>query len=183
MKAMAPPMSPMTARIMRLATTGALVGALVGLPTIYTLAAHSEPAVAVADAGQIEDRPIGDMHDLSPGAIARAHDGMFYANIRVNGQDRRCMVDTGASAMVLDAAEAARMGVTGEEGDVGGLLTAGGSRPAVRTRVETVEIAGRAFHSIPAILVRGGSTRCLVGQDMLARLDTVQIHGDELLLR
>lgn len=183
MKAFLPPMSPLTARIMRLASTGALVGALVGVPTVYGLAANSPAKMLSADASQIEDRPIGDAGDTTPGTIAKARDGMFYARIRVNGRERRCMVDTGASAMVLDAGEAAQMGVAGRKGAVGRLLTANGSRAAVRTRVETVEIAGRAFHAIPAILVRGGSTQCLIGQDMLARLDTVQIRGDELVLR
>ena len=183
MKKLIPPMSPSTARIMRLASTGALVGALVGIPTIYGLAANGPTTAITADASQIEDRPIADSRDTSPGVIAKAHDGMFYVRIRVNGQPRRCMVDTGASAMVLEAGEAKRLSLSDADAAPGHILTAGGTRPAVRTRVETVEIAGRAFHSIPAILVRGGSTQCLIGQDMLARLDTVQIRGDELVLR
>ena len=65
-----PRMSPMAAKIMRLASTGALVGAAVGLPTVYSLAAHTTTHRIAPDAADSGDRLIGDTSATSSGAIA-----------------------------------------------------------------------------------------------------------------
>lgn len=180
---------PIGDRIVRLALAGAALGGLMGVPSAFSLLASPgarDGVAAITPPSEVEDSPIVDGddtgRDVGHKGIARAGDGMFYAEVTINGARMRCLVDTGASDMVLDAADR-RLGLGREPAFDGSILTAGGARPAARTRIESVALAGRSFHRVPAVLVRGAATPCLLGQEMLARLDAVELHGDRLVMR
>lgn len=179
-------MSDQTPAIARLLIAGAAIGSLIGVPTAYSmLAAHAPQdttaAAATSVVGEIRDMPIVESED---GSVERGPDGLFYARATVDGAPMRCLVDSGATGLVIDARRALRSGVIDHAPRFDGrLVTAGGSRPAARHSVARLELAGHDLRHVPAILVKDGGVPCLLGQDVLARLDAVEIRGDEIALR
>lgn len=164
---------------------GAIVLSALGSPIAFgLLAVEVPPKAATADLVRAPTADPAEPDDTRPGIIRRASDGLFYVGLRANGAHLRCLVDTGASDLVLSSDEAAHVGLSPEDLDyVHKVVTAGGMRPAARTRLRDIAVAGHHFEGVRLVLVKGGKTPCLMGQDLLARLDAVEIHADELRLR
>jgi len=136
-------------------------------------ASESPMAMSLAEA----DAPVG-------AEIMRAPDGLFYVNMKVNGQPVRFLVDTGANVMVLTASDAARVGATPEARKFSNrIATAGGSARMTWTRLDHVELAGREVHGLQAAIVEQGLPVSLLGQNMLSKLGSVTIEGDRLRMR
>jgi clan AA aspartic protease (TIGR02281 family) len=171
-------------RTLRASILGTLMLSAFGPPVAFALlAVEVPPAIATADVVQLKDEP-ALRNDTRPGTIRRAGDGLFYVELRANGAQLRCMVDTGASDLVFSSAEAERVGLALDDLDYDHkVITAGGARAAARTRLKSIDVAGHHFEGVRLVLVKNSSTPCLMGQDLLARLDAVEIHADELRLR
>ena len=140
------------------------------------IAASPEPAdriAAVAAAGADEGME-----------IARAKDGMFYVQAEINGQKIRFLVDTGANVVVLNGADAARLGIQAEADLFGPqMATAGGSAPMAWAKLDRVRLAGREATGVKAAVVKSGLPVSLLGQNMLSKLASVTIEGDRLRMR
>lgn len=111
--------------------------------------------------------------------------GHFAAQGRVNGSDVRLLIDTGASTVVLKAADAERAGI-----DVAGLSftvpvqTANGTAYAAPVRLREVAIGQIAFDSIEALVAKPGSLNdSLLGMSFLSRLKSYEVVGDFMTLR
>lgn len=118
-------------------------------------------------------------HDVDRGA-----DGLFYVRIMVNDHPVRFLVDTGASVVVLTAADARAVGIEISDKHYDRSVdTVGGSTPMAWTTLETVDIAGHRIRGLRAAVVRGGLGVSLMGQNMLSRLDSVTMTADRLSLR
>lgn len=111
--------------------------------------------------------------------------GHFAAQGRVNGSDMRLLIDTGASTVVLKAADAERAGI-----DVAGLSftvpvqTANGTAYAAPVRLREVAIGQIAFDSIEALVAKPGSLNdSLLGMSFLSRLKSYEVVGDFMTLR
>ncbi|MCE7798312.1 TIGR02281 family clan AA aspartic protease [Sphingobium sufflavum] len=116
--------------------------------------------------------------------IVRSADGLFYTHALVNGQQVRFLVDTGASVMVLTAADARAIGLTVEDKHYNRSVdTVGGAAPMAWATIERIHIAGHEVRNIRAAVVRNGLGVSLMGQNMLAKLDSVTITADRLSLR
>lgn len=148
---------------------------------VYDGGSHDEGSAYSAIA-EVQDSPIEELVGNRPGTIHRAKDGLFHAALTANGHALHCIVDTGASAMVLSASDGRRLGLNPAHFN-GRVHTAGGSHQAARSRIADLALAGHSFRNVPAIVVRGESTPCLLGQNLLARLDAVEMHGNSIVLR
>ena len=171
-------------RTVRYSILGTILLSTFGSPIAFALLSVRVPArTATADLAQLKtDTIVPD--DTRPGIIRRSGDGLFYVQLRANGTRLRCLVDTGASDLVLSSEEAAQVGLSLQDLDYGNkVVTAGGQRAAARTRLKSIDVAGHHFEQVRLVLVKGGRTPCLMGQDLLARLDAVEIHADKLRLR
>lgn len=116
--------------------------------------------------------------------VARAANGMFYAPVRVNGQVREFLVDTGATMLVLSRADAAALGVDrAEMGSRRTMQTVGGEARVDLVRLDRVEFAGRTFKNVEAAIVEHGVGAPLLGQTLLARFDSLMINQDRLTVR
>jgi aspartyl protease family protein len=111
--------------------------------------------------------------------------GHFLAQGRVHGTDVRLMVDTGASTVVLKAADAERAGI-----DVAGLSftvavqTANGTAYAAPVRLREIAIGPIAFDGIEALVAKPGSlNESLLGMSFLKRLKSYEVVGDFMTLR
>jgi aspartyl protease family protein len=123
---------------------------------------------------------------VAPDAIElrRGRDGHFHAEIEVNGEPVRFMVDTGASDIVLSLRDAERVGL-----DPGGLefsgraMTANGPVGTAAVRLGEVRFGGFTDTGVAASVSDGGLGTSLLGMSYLERFAAIEISGDRMTLR
>lgn len=132
----------------------------------------SAPAAPVAPAGSGPDEPRETVLERSGG-------GHFYADVEVNGELVRFLVDTGASGVALTEADAARVGIAfdPEEYEQVGMGAGGPVRGKFIT-LDKVSLDGKAAHDIEGAILEGGEIS-LLGQNYLARF-SVEMRGDTM---
>jgi aspartyl protease family protein len=111
--------------------------------------------------------------------LERSEGGHFYANVEVNGQLVRFLVDTGASGVALTEGDAERIGLDFRRGDYE-QVGVGASGP-VRGKFVTldkVSLDGKAAHNVEGAILEGSETS-LLGQTYLRRF-SVEMRGDTM---
>ena len=127
------------------------------------------PAVATAVA---DDEPRETVLERSEG-------GHFYANVEVNGELVRFLVDTGASGVALTEADAERIGLDFDRGayEQVGVGASGPVRGKFVT-LDKVSLDGKAAHGVEGAILEG-SDISLLGQNYLGRF-SVEMRGDTM---
>jgi aspartyl protease family protein len=116
-------------------------------------------------------------------SFRRAADGHFYAVAEVNGAPVRFMIDTGASDIVLAAADARAAGLDTERLNyVLPTITANGRTMSAPVRLETVALGGLVDHAVPASVSGGELDQSLLGMRYLDRFRSVRFEGNMLYL-
>lgn len=120
--------------------------------------------------------------------LRRAADSHFYADARINGKMTRVMVDSGASLVALRRRDAEAMGIDVEGLPIAGeARTAGGVVPMRVLTLDEVDIGGIRERNVKAAIVDLPDDQdmpaALLGQSYLARLESVEIKGDEMVIR
>ena len=117
--------------------------------------------------------------------IRRSSHGPFVARAKVNGAETMMLVDTGASSVVLKAADAERAGI-----DLATLKftiaveTANGSTFCAPVRLRQIDIGGITYQGIEALVSKPGNLKeSLLGMSFLRRLRSYDFSGDFLTLR
>jgi len=111
----------------------------------------------------------------------RQPDGLFYVEALANGQRIRFVVDTGASVIVLNREDAARLGVRYETlQSSASMRTVGGASAMRWAKIERLEMAGRRMEKLHAAVVEANLPVSLMGQNALEQLGTVTLRGDTL---
>lgn len=113
--------------------------------------------------------------------IARSADGHFYLDAQVNGASIRFLVDTGASMVALTAADAQRAGIA-LPSERASAMGAGGPIEVMPVTIERIAIGPLEARGVPGAVVRELPVS-LLGQSFLARVGTVEISGDRMVLR
>jgi aspartyl protease family protein len=128
--------------------------------------------------------PSGQMVNAADGyvSIQRAADSHFYADAEVNGTTVHFLIDTGATGVVLTAADAQRVGVSGE-GYTLTAKTAGGDVPLMPATASRVALGSFAASDVPVLVAKDQLGISLLGQSYLSRIGTVSITGDVMTLR
>lgn len=139
------------------------------------LAQSPAPWVAANDGPSTT--PAGD-GAKSAVVVRRAEDGLFYVNLAVNGRSVRFVVDTGASVVVLSQSDAAFAGVA-FDGAVVSVTTANGSSEMRWATVREVRVGDYVLNNVTATVANGAKTS-LIGQNVLSKINRVEIVGDEL---
>ena len=136
--------------------------------------------------------PPGEVQVLEPRTagersvrIRRRGDGHFVARTQVNGATVNMLVDTGASTVVLRAADARQMGL-----DVDRLSytvpvqTANGTAYAAAVRLRHINIGPIVLDGVEALVAKPGLLKeSLLGMSFLRRLRSYEFTGDFLTLR
>ena len=144
---------------------------------------HTRPIAAAAMVEEAGSETVAPPAATPQQAILRAADGLFYVDAQVNGHRVRFLVDTGASVVVLTAADAAAIGAAPESDTFdGNVQTVGGATRMAWTTIDTVSVAGRHAHKIRAAVVRDGLPVSLLGQNALSKLGALTIRDDRLSL-
>ena len=116
--------------------------------------------------------------------VNRRLSGEFAIAGRVNGARATFLFDTGASTVVLTAADARRAGV-----DAGHLTfdvpvaTANGAAMAAEVRLDRIAIGPIVMRNVPALIARRGALdESLLGMSFLERLKSYTVERDRLIL-
>jgi len=111
---------------------------------------------------------MGERQSVSLTADARGH---FAAAGSINGYTMSFMVDTGATAIAINAAEARRIGLDYKAGQAVGVGTAAGTVPAWRVTFNTVKIGGISVNQVDGLVVESGLNVPLLGMSFLNRME------------
>jgi aspartyl protease family protein len=115
--------------------------------------------------------------------LHREYDGHFYADAEVNGATVHMLVDTGATAIALtrDDARKAGIGISIGMPNVVGQGASGDVRGEYVT-VDRIKLGDKTGEAMNAVVLDGGGVS-LLGQTFLSKFDSVEIHGDTMVLR
>jgi aspartyl protease family protein len=141
-------------------------------------------AVKAADTWS-EAHPRGTTTTTSDGSVElqRESDGHFYADVQINGANIRALVDTGATEIALSRADASSAAIATSIGmpEVVGEGADGAVHGEV-VMIDRISLGPKTAESMPAVVLnQGGET--LLGQSFLSKFDSVEIHGDTMVLK
>ncbi|MHB1188999.1 retropepsin-like aspartic protease family protein [Thiobacillus sp.] len=111
-------------------------------------------------------------------ADARGH---FAAAGSINGYPMSFMVDTGATAIAINASEARRIGLDYRAGEAVGVGTAAGMVPAWRVKFNSVRVGGIVVNQVDGLVVESGLNVPLLGMSFLNRME-MQRDGQTMTL-
>lgn len=117
--------------------------------------------------------------------IAQAEDGHYYLWAELDGTRLYFMVDTGASAMVINEDDARRMGLNLSKSDFTNYAsTANGRVPIAPITVRKVEFGDQgAVYNVRAFVNGGPLETSLLGMSFLNKLSSYEFRNNRLILR
>jgi aspartyl protease family protein len=146
------------------------VGLAIGL--MWPTGPQSAPAPAAA---AVSTAP-GEMKET---VLERSAGGHFYANVEVNGELVRFLVDTGATSVALTERDAERIGLPLNRGNyqtVG--MGAGGPVRGQMVKLDKVSLDGKEVRGLTGTVLEGGDMN-LLGQDYLGQF-SVEMRGGRM---
>lgn len=109
--------------------------------------------------------------------------GMYTTPGTINGYSIDFLVDTGASAIALNAPTAKRLGIDYQKGKVIGVKTASRIEKAFRINLDQVQIGQIKLNNVSALVLDGPEpSRALLGMSFLGQLD-MQRSGERMDLK
>ena len=117
--------------------------------------------------------------------LEKAANGHFEARVLVNGTPTQMVVDTGATATVLTAADAQKAGYDVQDLDYYvPVSTANGIALAARATAEELGIGGIERRKVPVLIAQNGMLgRSLLGMNFIGTLSGFDMRGDRIILR
>jgi aspartyl protease family protein len=113
--------------------------------------------------------------------LARQEDGHFYANVDVDGDEIRFIVDTGATGIALTAEDAETLGFSWSDGELGVVgRGVSGNVYGKRVRLHSVRLGGVEIADVEAVIIPNGLDVSLLGQSFLSEAASVKIENDEM---
>ncbi len=122
--------------------------------------------------------PPASRETVTIGADPRGH---FFTDATINDMTVRGVVDTGATRVVLSAAEATRLGIDWRSGTRGIMQTANGTTTAYLVKLAKVRVGTIELHDIDGVVVEQGPGVALLGMSFLNRLE-MKRDGDVMTL-
>ena len=111
-------------------------------------------------------------------ADARGH---FFADAAVNGIPMRFVIDTGATAVALSAADASRLGIDWHNGARRTMQTANGATTGYLVKLDKVRVGSIELHDVDGVVLEQGMGVGLLGMTFLNRVD-MRRDGDTMTL-
>jgi aspartyl protease family protein len=103
--------------------------------------------------------------------LAAGAGGHFLADGQINGGAIRFMVDTGATAVAIPAADANRLRIDYRSGRRGTTQTAAGPATAYLVTLSSVRVGGIELQNVEAIVIEQGLNVALLGNTFLNRME------------
>lgn len=116
--------------------------------------------------------------------IFRDGDGMFTTVGSINGMPVDFLVDTGATSIAMNSAQARRLGIDFRvAGEPGAAVTASRVERVYHVTLDSVKVGGIQLRNVEAVVLDGPQPqRTLLGMSFLGRLE-MQNDGQHLMLR
>lgn len=167
-----------------------IVGAIVGAMLPSGLPRHALPSTrpedgrvlqlsAPASAAPAPAVPVGGPWTT----LDRGPGGHFYAHAEVNGMPVHFLIDTGASGVALTTEDAQRLGLpfSPEEFTVVGRGASGPVRGKF-VSLNEVRLDGRSVQHVEGAIIEGGEVS-LLGQSFLSKMGSIEMSGDQMVIR
>ncbi len=115
--------------------------------------------------------------------VPRGFDGHYHVSLVINGVSVPFVVDTGASDLVLSAADAKRVGIDPDSLIFTGRAnTANGQVQTASVQLLEVKLGDIRDEFVPAIVTNGDMRSSLLGMSYLGRFDRLEISDNRLIL-
>lgn len=114
--------------------------------------------------------------------IRKSEDGHFWVNVRINGNEERFLVDSGATVTALSVGAAQRSGVQPGGGYPMILNTANGPISADRAQAETLIVGTIRRDDMPVVIAEEFGGTNVLGMNFLSSLSSWGVEGDWLIL-
>lgn len=115
--------------------------------------------------------------------IPMAADGHFWARARIDGVERRMLIDSGATVTALSARTARTAGLRIDGGIVPVILqTANGTIRADTAHIATLRLGDIAAHDLPVVVSPSFGDMDVLGMNFLSRLQSWRVEGSTLIL-
>lgn len=115
--------------------------------------------------------------------IPMGRDGHFWAKAKINGAERRMLVDSGATVTALSPATAEAAGVNTDATLVPLLMqTANGTVRADAGTVDSLTIGGIEAKKLKVVISPGMGTTDVLGMNFLSELNSWRVEGRTLIL-
>lgn len=109
--------------------------------------------------------------------------GHFITDGSINGAAVKFLVDTGATLISMNSAEAKRLGINYLKGERGLASTANGVVPAYKVELDEVRVGAITLRNVGALVQEGaGPPLVLLGMSFLNRVEMVR-NGDSMTLQ
>ena len=116
-------------------------------------------------------RSSGEGSERAQVTLSAGPGGHFVGEGAINGNPIRFLVDTGATAIALPAADARRLGLDYRKGERGMSSTAAGVVPVYVVSLDTVRLGGIELRSVAAVVFEQGLDMPLLGMSFLNRVE------------
>ncbi|MBN8829429.1 MAG: retroviral-like aspartic protease family protein [Sphingomonadales bacterium] len=164
------------------------LGAFIGIATIaavgFSLPAAGDTATAhmpSANVAMTNSAPPPAGPTLPAQTIQRHSDGLFYVEAKANGTTIRFVVDTGATVVVLNKADAEKLGIPYDQlVSKASMRTAGGSSDMRWAKIDRLDMGAKRIEKIEVAVVEGGLPVSLMGQNALEQLGTLTLRGNTM---
>ena len=142
----------------------------------------ADQVAVAAESAEVQGGKSMARYDESDALLLKRDDsGQFHLNASVNGGDVRFLVDTGADMVALTEDTAEELGLTiGEMQPI--MQTASGVGYGATVTLDEVVVAGVTLTNVDAVVAQGLSTN-LLGQSVLGKLGSVNLQGDQMVIR
>lgn len=114
--------------------------------------------------------------------IRQATDGHFWAQVRLNGVERRMLIDSGATTTAISDDTATAIGIKPRRMPPVILSTANGTIEAARGRVETVRLGSLETRDLPVVVSPTFGKFDVIGMNFLSRLGSWRVEQGTLIL-
>ncbi|WP_044043750.1 retropepsin-like aspartic protease family protein [Octadecabacter antarcticus] len=115
--------------------------------------------------------------------VPKGRDNHFRLTLQINGIDVDFLVDTGASQVVLNQADAARVGLNPDTlAYIGIAQTANGEVATAPVRLDRVDLGDISDTQVRASVNSGQMENSLLGMSYLSRFESIEIRRDVLIL-
>lgn len=162
-----------------------IAGAATGLlmPSLASVGQPDPPRVLDASAADPVSADAAANAWAEDLVLTREADGHFYANVAVDGQSLRMLVDTGASVVALTGANAEALGLRWDPAEIAPVAQgASGPVEGVNVIIPELTMGDHVAHNVDALIIPEGLAISLLGQSFLSTLGEVQMSGDQMIV-
>ena len=171
---------PLIGTFLRIAFWGAILLLVVGVVEQRSL---FDPDLARITHFLKLDRPDDQQVSGKELRIPMSRDGHFWVRARINGVERKLLVDSGATITALSVDTAQAAGLEPEKSPFPIILkTANGAVSARTARVETLRIGNVIARNLPVVVSPAFGDTEVIGMNFLSKLKSWRVEGQTLIL-